>query len=164
MKWMTQKVLERLNYEKLLMIDGITPRRNRITLDEILEAAQNEVRIYIVLPALIVYKPSAIYHLNKDLPKHPEIQKVLAVFFEPLQRPKKFFKIDILDCIHAAATYRRFLEHKKTKTKFKTFTFRLANQDIEQLKSLSIKMETYNLSDTLRSLVKEKSKRMGLTQ
>lgn len=156
MKPITQKILERLNYEKLLITPGLYPRKVRITLDEMLEAAEEEARIYTTIPALILFKPTAIYRLAKDLEKQPNVKDFMKNMFQAKLRPKKFLGIDAQDCVNVAENYRRYLLHKKLKTKFKTFTFRLAEEEVNQLKKLSVKIGKNNLSDTIRTLVAEK--------
>ncbi len=156
MKPVTQKILERLNYEKLLMTPGLHPRKLRITLEEMLEAAKEEARIYTTIPALILFKPTGIYRLVKDLEKQSKVREFVKNIFQPKLRPPKFFGIEAQDCVNAAENYQRFLLHKKSKTKFKTFTFRLAEDEITKLKKLSEKIGKHNLSDTLRTLVAEK--------
>lgn len=163
MKPITQKVLERLNYEKLLITPGLYPRKLRITLDEMLEAAHEEARIYTTIPALILFKPAAIYQLSKALEKQVEVREFVKNMFQAKLRPKKFFGIDAQDCVNVVENYRRFLLHKKFKTKFKTFTFRLAEDEVNQLKKLSEKIGKKNLSDTIRTLVAEKLKELEVS-
>lgn len=161
MKPATQRVLERLNYEKLLMTPALHPRKLRINLEELLEAAQEEPRVYVAIPALILMKPGAIHRLNKDLVKYPEIKEFVADLFKDKKGPKKFFAVDAQDCRNAAENYRRYLNYKKSKTKFKTFTFRLAEDEVYQLKKVSEKIGKMNLSDTIRNLVAEKYRELG---
>lgn len=156
MKPITEKILERLNYEKLLVTPGLAARKVRITLPEMLEAAREEPRIYTTIPALLVFKPAVIYRGMRDMEKQGEILKFVQDLFQPNKRAEYFFGIDAQDCVNVAENYRRYLLHKKSKTKFKTFTFRLAEEEVDQLKKLSQKMGKRNLSDTLRTLVAEK--------
>lgn len=156
MKPLTQRVLERLNYEKLLITPALQARKLRITLEEMLEAAREEPRIHAVIPALVLLKPAALYRLAKDLERHPEVRDFTEGLFQGKGRLKKFFGLEARDCEKAAENYRRFLLHKQSKTKFKTFTFRLADEDASRLKRVSEKMGKNNLSETIRSLVAEK--------
>ncbi len=109
----TQKVLERLNYEKILLSAGITPHRNKITLSDVMHSTQAEPRIYQILPALLTYKPQAIYRYERDLKKFPELENFTHSFFNEKNRPKFFYGIETQDCLKAAQIYKRFLDQKK---------------------------------------------------
>lgn len=156
----TQKVLERLIYERLLISSDVSPRRSKIFLDDILFSAGEEPRIYSVLPAVILYKPSVISKLKKDLPRFPKIQKFCEELFAP-GHPKKFFSAPAEECQKNAVRFRDFLNHKKNQNKSTMRTFRFSKQDLELLETLSQRLHVGNLSETLRLLLREKVKSLG---
>lgn len=152
----TQKVLQRLNYEKLLITTGLIPRRTRITLDEIFRAAEYEPRVGEVLPGLVVFKPTAIARLNRDLPSCAKLKQVADNLFNEKQRPHEFMGIPTTDCAKAALIFKNYREAKKTKQKSQTITLRLSPLDFQKLTELSQKMGQ-GYSETIRRLVKEKN-------
>ncbi|MBX7149241.1 hypothetical protein K1X76_09140 [bacterium] len=135
----TQKVLERFCYEKLLMASGITPKRVRITLEDIFHATPYEPRIAQALPGLLLYKPSVVYKLKRDLPHHQKLVQLLAVLFDEKKRPKDFLGIPVADCVKAALIYKNFLKAKTQKQKSRTITLRLSPDDYNKLTLLSKK-------------------------
>ena|SRR3990167_5076695 len=151
----TQKVLQRLNYEKLLITTGLHPRRTRITLDEILHTAEYEPRVGEVLPGLIVFKPTAIARLNRDLPAYAKLKQLADNLFNEKQRPREFMGIPTTDCAKAALVFKNYREAKKAKQKSQTITLRLSARDYQQLTELSRKM-SQGYSETIRRLVEEK--------
>lgn len=152
----TQKVLQRLNYEKLLVTTTLHPRRTRITLDEIFHAAGYEPRVAEVLPGLVVFKPTAIAKLNRDLPAHAKLKQVADHLFNEKQRPREFMGIPTVDCAKAALVFKNYREAKKAKQKSQTITLRLSPQDYQKLTELSRKMGQ-GYSETIRRLVEDKS-------
>lgn len=153
---LTQKVLERLAYEKILFTSGLTPLRNRITLQQAIDAADEEPRVAQVIPALILYKPAVFYNLDFDLKIHPKLKdqilkmmKEPALDFEILGQPAH-------ECRVQAERYFKFLNHKKKKQKSLTRTFRFAYRDIELLEQLTQKLNLSGSSETIRKLIYEK--------
>ncbi len=160
----TEKVIQRLTYEHLLIAASLNPRRNRITLDQILEAAKEEPRIYQVLPAIILYKPQMVKGLAKDLKRYPYIRDFANSLFATEAQKKKFFGIPIEDCRKGAQTYRKFLESKKTKQKSRTLTLRLSADDKERLRFLASQLGVRSVSETIRLLAIEKEKNLNYHQ
>lgn len=139
MKPVTEKVLARLTFERLLAVNPIHPRRTRITLDEVLEAGKEESHILQILPAILLYKPQIIRGVVKD--KRVEKLKRGAEEGEPRQ---------------IAETFKQFLDRKKTGQKSLTVTFRMAPEDIERLKRLTHELQTGSVSETIRLLARER--------
>ena len=138
MKPVTEKVLQRFGYEHLLMIAGLRPRRLRVTLPEIMEAAKEEPRILGVLPAILRYNPKIIYRLKQDLPRYPELKKLDSAS-------------------ESAEAYRRYLQSKKETQKSLTMNLRLAPQEVQMLRDVSNYLQIDNLSETIRVLLREKA-------
>lgn len=157
----TQKVLERFVYERLLISSNISPRRSKIFLDDILFAAGEEPRIYSVLPAALLYKPSVISKLKRDLPRFPKIQKFCETLFTS-RHSRKFFSASTEECQKSAVRFRDFLCHKRSQNKSNMRTFRFSSEDLELLKTLSQKLNIGNLSAILRLLLRERVKSLGL--
>lgn len=154
---LTTKVLERFNYEKLLTTMGVNPRCTKITLPEILEAGLEEPRIFEALPALLVYKPTAISKLDRDIKKNMAVAKMKENLFNEQKRPAHFFGIDARDCLKAALAYAGYLNAKKKRQKSLMLTLRLSYEDIQVLKDITLKLKTSGVSETIRLLAREKS-------
>ncbi|HBF12205.1 MAG TPA: hypothetical protein DDW49_02250 [Deltaproteobacteria bacterium] len=152
----TQHVLERLNYEKVLLTSGVIPRRKRVTLDEIFNAALEEPRIYEVLPAILMYRPQVIHRQDRDRKKYPELAKAMKNFFNPEKLPQSFYGVDMQDCLKTALRYRQFLSENASKRKSRTLTLRLGIEDLERLKRLTQRLHTKGVSETIRLLAREK--------
>jgi len=153
----TERVLQRLSYEKLLITTHIRAQKKRITLNDILEAGRDEPLVYAVLPAILLYNSKIIYNVAKDLKRYPKIQDMIERLFDEKYVKKKFFGIEVRKCQSLARNYKSYLDHLKSKTKYLTKTFRFSQADMEMLKSLTKKLETGGFTQTLRLLLKEKT-------
>jgi len=153
----TEKVIKRLAYENLLMTQGIDPQRKKINLAEVIQAAKEEPRIYEVLPAIILYKPTIIKGLLKDLPRYPKIKKFVDNLFETKTKETRSFGIDKKDCLQRALTFKKYLDYKRKQQKSRTWTLRLAPKDLELLKKLTHQLQKKSVAETIRSLVQEKA-------
>lgn len=147
-----EKVFQRLAYEKLLLVSDITPKRVRVTLEDILCAGEEEPRILQALPAVILYKPTIIYRLNRDLPKYPELTALTQNLFNEKVRPREFKKIPTTDYAEAALTFKKYLDAKKIRQKSRTITLRLTPADYQELTDLSRK-KGKGYSDLIRELI-----------
>jgi len=157
----TEKVLQRLNYETLLYSTQIRSQRKRITLPEILEAGKEEPRVYAVLPSIVLYNPNIIFKLKRDLKNHPKVQEFSENLFNEKYTKKKFFGIEMEKCQSLAKNYKQYLDLKKSQTKYITRTFRFSASDLEMLKDLTKKLETGGYTETIRMLLREKSLTLG---
>ena len=159
MRQLTQRVLQRLNYEGLLETSHIEPQRLRITLKDIMEAGKDEPRIFEVLPALILHRPGAIWRLRKDLPLFPELQNVEKV----LQAGKgTFHGVEIRDCIKTEEFFSRYLRFKKKGQKSVTMNLRLAPDEARMLRQMSHGLRIDNASETIRTLLRQKATELNL--
>lgn len=148
----TQQVLERFNYEKILYTTGLAPRRKRIYLADVFHAIPYETRIAQVLPGLLVFKPTAITNGRKDLVHYPQLQKMTQNLFNEAKRPREFMGIPTEECAKAALAFKNYLEAKKIKQKSRTITLRLSPMDYTKLTTLS-KKRGWGYSETIRHLV-----------
>lgn len=152
----TQKVLQRLNYEKFLYTTGVQPQRKRITLEEMFHAAKYEPRIAEILPGLLLFKPTAIAKLKRDIPHYAQLRQVTENLFNEKQRPREFMGIPTADCAKAALIFKNYLEAKKAKQKSRTITLRLSPTNYQKLTELSQKMGQ-GYSEIVRKLIEEKN-------
>lgn len=157
----TEKVLQRLVYEGLLISDDFTPQKRRITLEDTLLAGREEPRVLEVLPAMILFKPSILKGLEKDLKKNPEIFKFVAAVREGRTPKPTFLGLDSKDCFKAAEHFQRRLRAKKLGQKSLVLNLRLSAEDFENLKKVTRSLNSKSLSETLRQLVAEKAGQMG---
>lgn len=153
----TQKVLSRLSYEKLLITThSLTPQRVKISLENALEAAKEEPRIYATLPAIILNKPSIFSRpkLREQVKKNQKINKKI----QNLLKGEKgnFFDIDATECIQLATTFEKYLATKRKKQKALTMNLRLSEGDYLKLKEITKYLQSSGLSETIRNLVEEK--------
>lgn len=158
MRPVTEKVIQRLAHENLLIPKNIRPRRRQITLEDILEAGKEEPRIYEVLPAVLLYKPTMIKGLYKDLKRYPQIEDFAKHLFVNVKEKNNLFGIDKEECVKAALTFKQYLDRKRISQKSRTMTLRLAVEDIERLKKLTQIIKTRSVSETIRFLAREKHK------
>lgn len=157
MKPSTEQVIQRLVYEGLLTSNYLAPRKRRLTLREALEAAQEEPRILEVLPAVLIHKPSILAELDKDLKKDRKMGRLV----ENLRLGKRpnldFFGIPARDYLKTAEHFRRCLAEKKSAQKSLVLNLRISQDELQKLRSLSKARGNIGLSETVRSLIQEKT-------
>lgn len=156
MDWVTEKVMQRLTYEKLLLKTGLASKRKRIILAEVLHAGKFEPKIFMVLPAIVLFKPQIIFQLWQDLKAQPVLKNFCENLFTET-KPKMIFGVRREDCCAAAEKYRGFLKVKMAKRKSYLRTFRFSENEIERLIKLTKFMGTSGNTETLRKLIQEKS-------
>ena len=154
MKPVTEKVLQRFGYERLLPLGGLRPRRLRVTLTEIMEAGKEEPRILTALPAVLLHHPKIIHRLDKDLPRYPALKGVGSLSGKS---GGTFLGVEINQCIRTAGTYRRYLQAKKETQKSLTMNLRLAPREAEMLRDVSRWLQINNASETIRVLLRQKA-------
>src|SRR3989338_1679949 len=98
-----KKVLERLAYERLLLVSGFYPRKRRIVLEDVLRAGAVEPRILQTLPAILLYKPSILYRIREDLKKYPKMEEQVSHLFERDALGGDFLGVSVDDCQKAAS-------------------------------------------------------------
>ena len=163
MRPITEKVLQRLVFEKLILATQITPIRKKITLEEFLQAAEEEPRIYSALTAILLYKPQIFKNLFGDLKKHPEISKFVDELFLEKNPHAKLFGHDKAFYQKSARTFREYLEKSKLSqnTKDKVLSVRLYERDMDHLQKLTEKLGTRSYGETIRHLINQGIELMG---
>lgn len=108
MEKLTIKVLERLIYEGLLVHNQLKGRRWRIQLEDMLFAGKEEPRILELLPAIVLYRPTMIWRLKKDLKN-----QVPALFAD--DAPKEWMGIPIETLRKQAQLVQKIMIHRQSK-------------------------------------------------
>ena len=158
MKPVVEKVLERLAYERLLLTSGLQPKKRQITLDDMLEAGNEEPRVYQVLPALLLYKPKIIKGVQKALAKQGNLLEKAQNIFKPDAPDKYFFGIPVADCRRVALAFQNYLRMMRQKSRHRLFNLRLNDEDWESLVRVARLRGTPNYSDIVRTLIHEAAK------
>ncbi len=153
MNAIVEKVLERLSYERLLLASQLTPKRRRITLEDIFKAGKTEPRVLQTLPAILLYKPSILRGLEKDLKVYPALTEFVETLFSAKPKQPSFLNVDIADCRKTAMAFRNYLKTVREKRRSRLFNFRLNEEDLAHLQLLSKKMGIENYSELIRHLV-----------
>lgn len=162
MEFSFQRVLQRLVYERLIEDPQVTPKRLRVSLEDVLKAGEQDSRVLIVLPAILMFKPKILHKLYKDLEKFPEIVEFTRALFSPYS-PKKFRGIPVEIFQKAARDYKTYLDQKKSKATSIVRTFRFTKNDIDLLEKLTEILGTTGMSQTLRLLIREKASVVGIS-
>lgn len=150
-----EKVLQRLNFEKILLTPGITPRRTRVTLRDLIDAGKSERRIYEVVPAILLYKPQMILRLERDIRKFPELDKIPRDF----PRTKKrglFFGVEWGACVKAAQTFKTYLDQRRARQKSTMMTLRLSPAELDMLRRLKQKLGARSVSEAMLQVARER--------
>lgn len=153
----TEKIVQRLAYEGLLTSNAVLPRKRRITVQEALAAAKEEPRILEVLPAVLLYKPSILAGLEKDLKKDRKLARLVENLRLGTNPEMDFFGIPARDYLKAAEHFRRCLSEKKAAQKSMVLNLRVSPEELKKIKRLSEAMGGIGLSETIRTLIHEKA-------
>ena len=151
----TEKVVQRLAYERLLLVSGITPRRRPITFRELIAAADEEPRVLAVLPAIVQNKPRMVHHLVRGLGEKPELRKWIEAVFDPKRIVKNRSGITAEECRRIAQAYQNYRRMARRTHRDRLFNLRLNEEDWRALQDLAVRSKTRNLSDLIRRLIHE---------
>jgi len=151
-------------YEKLLLANNIQALRKKITLEEFLEAAQEEPRIYSALGAILLYKPRIFHGLDKDLKKYPKIEGFIDNLFLETKDKKKLFGHERSFYQKSARTFKDYLDSQRLEKKSRSLLLRLSTEDLERLQNLTALLQTKSVSETIRSLAREKESQIRQAQ
>ena len=162
MRPITEKVLQRLSHEKLLLVSHTQAQRSVISLEDFLEAAKEEPRIYSALAAILLYKPKIFRGFEKSLRKYPEIKTFVDELFLESKPKKKMFDHDKAFYQKGARTFKAFLDSQKTGKKSRSLFLRVSEEDLERLQKLTEVLKTGSISETIRSLAREKEQKLSL--
>ena len=154
----TAKVLQRLAYEKLLLVSGGIARKCRISLTDLMQAGAEEPRIYAVLPALLLHKPKILFNIKRDLKTQPALSRTVDRLFHSHGKKQPFHGIPAEECQRAALTFQNYLQNARRSNRSRLFNLRLNEQDWERLGILSATLGTNNHSETIRRLIHEKTR------
>lgn len=149
------RVLERFIYEGLLIHNRITGRRRRITLDDVLNAGNEEPRILEILPAILRLRPTIIHKSLYSLRHHPTLKRLIDHLNLPEGKmswqgiPEQTFR-------KQEGLLRQKLYADRQKTKSHLFNLRLSTADMEALDALSKRTGIRNKSDLIRSIIHNK--------
>lgn len=153
---LTEKVIQRLIYEGLLTSNALLPRKRRITLMEALEAAKEEPRILETLPAVLLYKPSILTGLEKDLKRDRKLGKLVHRLRLGEKPEMDFLGIPARDYLKTAEHFRRCLTEKRAVQKSLVLNLRVSPEELKKLRRLNEAMGGIGLSETVRTLIHEK--------
>lgn len=145
MTTVTQKVLERLIYEGLLVHNQLKGRRWRIQLEDMLLAGKEEPRILELLPAIVLYRPTMIWRLKKDLKN-----QVPPLFTD--DAPKEWMGIPIETLRKQAQLVQKIMVHRQSKQHWRNINIRVTESDLERLSALA-QQTGMNKSDVIRKLL-----------
>jgi DNA-binding transcriptional regulator YiaG len=118
------KTMAWFHYLGLLRHTTIEPHRHRVTLLEVLEAADIEPRILELLPAVLTILPDAIVYKNKDMPKDlADVMKRIRTRNEarefrgvPARKYLHWLSAPIMDVAKRRINYRELPRHRLTRT------------------------------------------------
>lgn len=145
MTTVTQKVLERLIYEGLLVHNQLKGRRWRIQLEDMLLAGKEEPRILELLPAIVLYRPTMIWRLKKDLKN-----QVPPLFTD--DAPKEWMGIPLETLRKQAQLVQKIMAHRQSKHHWRNINIRVTESDLERLSALA-QQTGMNKSDVIRKLL-----------
>lgn len=145
MTTVTQKVLERLIYEGLLVHNQLKGRRWRIQLEDMLRAGKEEPRILELLPAIVLYRPTIIWRLKKDLKN-----QVPPLFTD--DAPQEWMGIPIETLHKQAQLIQKLMTHRQSKQHWRNINIRVTESDLERLSALA-QQTGMNKSDVIRKLL-----------
>jgi hypothetical protein len=148
----TERVLERLVYERVLLHNQLKGRRLRIRLPEVLEAGREEPRILEVLPAILKLRPQIVARAKKDLEAYPKLKKVVEYLWDP-KAPREWEGILLADLRKQALRLEQIWKHRQSKTRWRNINIRVSEEDLERLESLSQTLGPRSKSELIRQLI-----------
>lgn len=147
----TQKVIERFVYEGLLLHNQYIGRRWRITLGDVLEAGKAEPRVWELLPGIILYRPTLLFQLQRDLKHYTDLTKLIQNF-ETLPTPFTWKQLPIGDLRKAAHQIMQKTSQQRKDQRLRNLNLRVSESDLAALDQLSQKMGM-NKSEVVRKLI-----------
>lgn len=148
----TQRVLERLVFEGLLIHNRYTGRRWRVTLSDLLEAGTVEPRVLELLPGILLHRPSLIFRGQRAKRESSELQTLLQRL--PLAPPEEKWRELPLGDLRRAADCIAQLQHRRRRhQRWRNINIRVSEDDLERLQRLAIR-EGRTKSEILRTLIR----------
>ncbi|MBI4365217.1 MAG: hypothetical protein HY543_00185 [Deltaproteobacteria bacterium] len=146
-----QRVIERFVYEGLLVHNQYQGRRWRVTLQDLLEASASEPRITELLPGIILHRPTLIYRLRQDLPRHPDLQKLLQSM-TAMPTDHRWHDIPVHDMQRAADRIAALQRHRRRGQRWRNMNIRVSEYDLLRLQRLASRTGQTK-SEVLRNLI-----------
>jgi predicted DNA binding CopG/RHH family protein len=147
----TQKVLERLIYEGLLAHNQLKGRRWRMQLADMLQAGLEEPRILELLPAIIMHRPTLIWHLQRNMKAQPQLHQLITTLFTD-KAPTAWMEVPIEALRKQAQLVQKIMEHRQSKQHWRNINIRVTEADLERLTALA-QQTGLNKSDVIRKLL-----------
>ncbi|GEM_PF-5697672 len=147
----TERVIERLVYEGLLVHNQYRGRRWRVTLADLLAAGRSEPRILEVLPGILLHRPTVLYRGERDLRASPELQKLLRDLHSAAPTTR-WRGLPMQDLRHAADRIAQLQRHQRSKGRWRNINIRVSEVDLQRLDALA-KRAGRNKSDVVRDLI-----------
>lgn len=132
----TQKVLERLVYEGLLLHNQYTGRRWRMRLDDVIEAGAAEPRIWELVPGILLHRPSLLSHRQRDLPRHAELARLIR-HFTTLPSSTTWQGLPIGDLRKTATRIAQLTTQRRRTQKWRNLNLRVSEEDLATLNQLA---------------------------
>lgn len=151
MTGVTQKVLERLIYEGLLVHNQLNGRRWRVQLGDVLRAGKEEPRVLELLPAILIHRPTLIWRLQKDLKEQIALTKLIQTLFAD-DAPKSWMGIPIETLRKQTQLIQKLASHRQSKQHWRNINIRVTEADLERLTALA-QQTGLNKSDVVRTLL-----------
>lgn len=149
----TQKVLERLIYEGLLVHNQLKGRRWRIQLGNMFRAGQEEPRVLELLPAILIHRPTLIWRLQKDLKEQVALTKLIQTLFTD-DAPKSWMGIPIETLRKQTQLIQKLISHRQSKQHWRNINIRVTETDLDRLATLA-QQSGLNKSDVIRTLLQQ---------
>lgn len=147
----TQRVLERLVYEGLLVHNQYEGRRWRLTLATLLEAGQREPRILEILPGMLLHRPHLVYRLRQELPRFPDLAELLRVVAGP-PTDATWQGIPIIDLQRAAQRIALLQRQRRRRLRWRHLNIRVSETDLQRLQRIAHKTG-HSKSQVIRDLL-----------
>lgn len=147
----TQRVLERLVYEGLLVHNQYEGRRWRLTLAALIAAGRQEPRILEILPGILLHRPNVVYRLRQELPRFPEIVQLLPRVTGP-STPETWHGIPIADLQRAAHRIALLQRQQRRRLRWRHLNIRVSETDLQRLQQLAHKTG-HSKSQVIRELL-----------
>lgn len=147
----TQRVIERLVYEGLLLHNQWTGRRWRVTLADLLRAGDSEPRVWGLLPGILLHRPTMIFRLRHDLPSCPELTTLLRRLpTAPAQH--RWRGVTMQELRTAADRIATLQQHQRRSQRWRNINIRISETDLQRLDLLATQHKQTK-SALLRTLI-----------
>ncbi len=129
---------------------AVVAAKTQFTLKDAFDCADEEPRILELLPGIILYQPTMIKNLRRDLALNVQIQKSIELMLE--EKLDFFFGIPAADCLKQARIIKKISEYKSCRDKTKNLNIRVSELDLVRLTGLA-RLQQKSKSDVIRDLL-----------